>query len=100
MSQGGSVDWGEIIEQSVQEIPQMMAIGQGQSTQVASGSGVVATGPYASFATPYTPGAGIPPAGYGSVLAAQPITLASLLPWLAIGAIAWVAVSGNRKAGR
>lgn len=96
LSQGGSVDWGQIIEQSVQEIPQMMAIGQGSSTQVSSGAGVVATGPYASFATPYTPGAGIPPAGYGSVLAAPVSVFGSLLPWLAIGALAFM-LAGKGK---
>jgi len=39
-----------------------------------------APNPYSSFSTPYTPGYGIAPAGYGTYATVQ--TGGSILPWL------------------
>lgn len=60
------IDWGSIITQGIQETPQIIAVATGQPTNLSNRAGVVATGPYSSFATPMTPGYGIPQAGYSS----------------------------------
>lgn len=61
------IDWGSIIQQGVTETPQIIASVEGQPTSAKIGGNLVSTGPYASFATAYTPGATIPTAGYPSV---------------------------------
>ncbi len=63
----GQFDWNSIIQQGLQEVPQIIAVSSGQSSQVRTPQGVVATGPYSSFVTPNTPGYGVPPAGYLAV---------------------------------
>jgi len=55
---GGGIDWGSIVSQSIAEIPTVISAATGKSSQV--------RGPYGSFATGYTPGYGVPPAGYVS----------------------------------
>lgn len=49
------IDWTPIVSQSISEIPAITAAVAGRGS---------ATSPYASYATPYTPGYGIPAAGY------------------------------------
>lgn len=61
------VDWSSIITQGLTETPQIIASVEGQPTSARIGSNLVSTGPYASFATQYTPGATVPTAGYPSV---------------------------------
>ena len=82
---GGGVDWSSIFSQSISEVPQIISAVQGQPTSSRIGTSVVATGPYASFATQYTPGATVPQAGYPSVSLSA--TSNSLLPILLIGGV-------------
>jgi hypothetical protein len=69
------------VQQSVQEIPAIISTAKGGSSQIRNPYGTVATGPYGSFATPYTPGWGVPGAGYASV-GVQSGGLANFLPWI------------------
>lgn len=82
----GSIDWGSIISQGLTETPQMMAIASGQGTK----SGILQTSPYGSFATPYTPGYGIPGAGYPTTLATSATATPDWLLPLMIGGIALI----------
>ena len=50
-----SINWQPIVSQSIAEIPAITAAVSGRGT---------ATSPYASYSTPYTPGYGLPAAGY------------------------------------
>jgi hypothetical protein len=91
---GDGLDWSQIVNQSIQEIPQIMAVATQQPTAIKTAAGSVATGsPYASFATPYTPGYGLTPAGYASV----PVTtsLGQIWPWLLGGALLLMAFGGK-----
>jgi hypothetical protein len=88
LGQDGTIDWNAIIQQGLQEIPSVVAVSTGQSSNANSPYGSVATGPYASFATPYTPGAGVP-AGYsispttGQLVATGTLSAGgSIMPWL------------------
>lgn len=61
------IDWGDILQQGIQEVPSIIAVSSGQPTQIRNPYGTSQTGsPYGSFATPYTPGYGVPYAGYSS----------------------------------
>ena len=88
-----------LLEQSLQEIPQILAVTSGQASNVTTPAGNIVTGsPYASFATPYTPGATIPAAGYGSAVAVQSTgAFSSPFVWLAIGAFALFALHGRGR---
>jgi transglutaminase-like putative cysteine protease len=81
-----SIDWGSIITQSIQQVPQDIAVAEGQPTALKSPYGTVATGPYASFATAYTPGATIPQAGYTASLTSN----SWFLPLVILGLILMV----------
>jgi len=82
------VDWGSLISQTVQETPQIIAAAQGQSTMMRGPNGtVVSTGPYASFATPYTPGYASPQAGY-NLPSASGALFGTALPWILMGVVA------------
>lgn len=87
----GDFDWSSLLQQTVQETPQIIAAAQGTPTRSVLPSGAtVSTGsPYASFVTPYTPGYGAPAAGYplSTLNAASSSIFTSALPWLAIGAV-------------
>jgi hypothetical protein len=91
-----NVDWTQIIGQTIQEAPQLIAVSQGQSTAMRLPSGAtLSTGPYASFATPYTPGYAVPAAGYGvlgTTAAVSSSLFSSFLPWLLVGGLVLVAV--------
>jgi Transglutaminase-like superfamily len=67
MGQDG-VDWSQILQTTIQETPAIIAAAGGQPSLYRTPQGTqVATGPYASYVTPYTPGYGVPQAGYGPV---------------------------------
>lgn len=83
-----SVDWGSILTQSISETPQIIAAVQGAPTQRTAQGTVITGSPYASFATPYTPGYALPAAGYPSTLPSLSSNLfSSALPWLLFGAV-------------
>jgi hypothetical protein len=69
---GDDFSWGDIITQGLQETPQIIAAVQGQPSQLRNAYGSVQTGPYSSFATPYTPGYAMPGAGYTASVSATP----------------------------
>jgi hypothetical protein len=78
-----SIDYNTLLQQGLTEIPAIISTASGGSASATTPQGTVTTmpaNPYGSFATPYTPGYGIPPAGYGSVASLQ--TSGSILPWL------------------
>jgi len=86
-----------LISQSIAEIPSIIA--------AASGSGS-ATSPYGSFTTPYSPGYGLPQAGYlapGSpgypgypAVTGGGLAMSGIMPWLLIGGIALLFMSRHR----
>jgi hypothetical protein len=82
--------WTQIAQQAITEIPAIMSTAAGGSSAVSTPAGTVQTAPaspYSSFATPYTPGYGVPPAGYASPVAAS-VSSSSILPWLlGLGAV-------------
>lgn len=72
LGQGDGIDWTPIVSQSIAEIPSITAAVSGRGS---------ATSPYGSYTTPYTPGYGIPPAGYTAPgYGAAPTTGLSLSP--------------------
>lgn len=88
MGQDGGVDWTPIVSQSIAETPAIIAAVSGRGS---------ATSPYGSYATPYTPGYGIPQAGYvapGTYGAVQsPFGSASfsgMMPILMVGLFAFL----------
>lgn len=83
----GDIDWGAILTQTIQETPQIIAVASGQPTNLTNKAGVVATGPYSSFASPYTPGYGIPTAGYPTAGVSAYSSSGWILPVLALGAL-------------
>jgi len=94
---GSGIDWQPIVQQALTETPQIMAIATGQPTRITTpGGGSSATGPYSSFATPYTPGYGVPTAGYGLNYPSSSASLGSLFSnpmmiMLALGAVVLLA---------
>lgn len=88
------IDWGSVLQQGLTEVPAIMSTAAGGSSSVATPQGTVQTAPappnpFASFMTPYTPGYGIPPAGY-TTATVQASGLSNLLPWLLLAVGAWV----------
>ncbi len=81
-----SIDWSQILTAGIQQIPQDIAAASGQSSNLSNRYGTVATGPYASFATPFTPGALVPSAGYGTTasISASPWVMPVLIGLAAI----------------
>jgi hypothetical protein len=92
----GQTDYSGLVSQAIQEIPQIIAVETQQPSHVQTPQGTVATGsPYASFVTPYTPGYGIPQAGYGTGLQVQ--STGSIWPWvIGIGLILFASGRGRR----
>jgi hypothetical protein len=90
LGQDDGVDWSSLVSSTIQETPALIAAASGQPTKIQTPTGVVATGPYASFATPLTPGYGLPTAGYSSQLGLT--TSGSWLPWLLIGGVVLLAM--------
>jgi len=86
------IDWSSIITQGLQETPQIIAVATGQGSSLQNRGGSVTTGPYGSFATPYTPGAQIPYGGYSAATVSAPTWL-----WpVVIGLAALFLVKGGR----
>ena len=77
----GEIDWGDILSQSLSEVPTIISSVAGKPSSAQT--------PYGSFSTQYTPGYGIPPAGYQTQFAAVTTSgsLSSALssPWLWLG---------------
>jgi Transglutaminase-like superfamily len=85
----GQIDWGSILSQSITEVPTIISATSGRQSTT--------TSPYGSFSTQYTPGYGVPPAGYTApILAPSGFSMESLMPWLLIGGLILVA-SGRRS---
>jgi len=87
-----SADWAALISQGMTEIPAIMATAGGGGSLVTTPAGSVQTSPanpYGSFMTPYTPGYGVPYAGYGSQY--TPAAINPSFPWgwllLGVGAV-------------
>lgn len=83
---GMGQDWSAVLQQSLAETPAIIAAASGRGT---------ATSPYGSYTTPYTPGYGIPPAGYTAAypaattgLSLSPMTLMLLFGGFLIFALA------------
>lgn len=89
---GQDDDTDVLLSQALTEVPTIIAASQGTASSV--------TSPYGSFQTAYTPGAGIPQAGYGynvPPMAVSPFaSLGGMLPLLLIGGIALIALGGKR----
>lgn len=66
-----ATDWMPVIQQSIAETPAIIAAASGRGS---------AQSPYGSFQTPYTPGYGIPQAGYQGYPYATPTTGLSISP--------------------
>lgn len=89
----GSIDWGSILQTGLQETPALIAASSGQPIKFQTPTSVVATGPYASFASPLTPGYAGPQAGYPGVTSQLGLTTSgSWLPLLVIGGIVLLAM--------
>jgi len=85
---GSGIDWTGITTQILQETPQLVAVATGQPSSLRTSSGLVSTtgSPYASYATPYTPGATTAAGGY-SLQQMSSSLFSSALPWILIGAV-------------
>lgn len=81
------VDWSSILQTSIQETPALIAAASGSPSLIRTPSSTVATGPYASYATPYTPGYGTPAAGYGTPPTASLQADMPILLLLGLGAL-------------
>lgn len=80
----GGFDWSGFTSQILSETPAIISASTGQRSATQTPYGSFNTGPYSSFATPYTPGYGGAPAGYGLQAASSGI-FGAALPWLALG---------------
>ena len=85
------IDWGSIVQTGLQEVPSIIAVSSGAPTSIKNPYGTVQTGvpgsPYGSFATQYTPGYGVPYAGYSSPSAGT-AWLSQNWPILGLGLVA------------
>ncbi|HKM99463.1 MAG TPA: transglutaminase-like domain-containing protein [Candidatus Binataceae bacterium] len=89
-----SIDYNTLLQQGLTEIPAIMATASGGSASATTPQGTVQTAPnpYSSFVTPYTPGYGVPAAGYGTA-AVQ--TGGSILPWVIAAMLLALAMGGR-----
>lgn len=94
---GLGVDWGEIFTTTLQETPALIAAASGSPVNVRTPQSTVVTGsPYGSFATPYTPGYGVPSGGYG--YPAQPsASLSADMPILLLIGLGALLLMGGRR---
>lgn len=83
------IDWGSIVQQSIAEVPAIISTVQGKPVSMQLPAGSVSTGPYGSFVTPYTPGYGIPQAGYSArgTITVPGTTPSWLIPALLVGGV-------------
>ena len=85
---GGGIDWSSILQQGLAETPAIIAA----VNKVPSRT----TSPYGSFQTSYTPGYGIPPAGYSSPVAGGfGFSMGGMMPLLLIGGLILLATRGR-----
>jgi hypothetical protein len=91
----GGIDYNTLLQEGLTELPAIISTASGGVATSTTPQGTVSTAPnpYASFATPYSPGYGLPAAGYGS--SAMVATQGSILPWL-LGAAALVFLMARR----
>jgi transglutaminase-like putative cysteine protease len=81
-----------LIAQSVAELPAIMYASQGVPVSSSNVS------PYGTYTTGYTPGAGVPPAGYQIPQVSASLSSSSMLPLLLIGgAVLAVMMMGGKK---
>jgi hypothetical protein len=88
---GDGIDWGSIISQGLTQTPTLVAEASGQPVRVTGPGGVSfqtspTYNPYSSFMTPYSPGYGVPAAGYNYPLTSTTSGMDWIWP-LAIGAV-------------
>jgi len=95
MGQDG-FDWSSIISSTIQETPALIAAASGSPSLIRTPSSTVATGPYASYATPYTPGYQTPPAGYGYPASPSASLTADMPILLLLGLGALLLLGGRR----
>jgi hypothetical protein len=82
------IDWSGIITQGLQEAPILVGEATGTPTTGRFGTTAYTTGnPYASYMTPYSPGYGIPQAGYYNPSVSFMSSNQWLLPALIIGGV-------------
>lgn len=92
---GQAIDYNTLLQEGLTEIPAIIATAAGGSSSATTPQGTVQTAPappnpWNSFATPYTPGYGIPTAGYGSPGLSPGLSIQanSIWPWLlGLGAV-------------
>jgi hypothetical protein len=90
------LDWGSIVQTTIQETPALIAAASGSPSLIRTPSSTVATGPYASYATPYTPGYGTPAAGYGYP-STPSASLSADMPILLLIGLGALLLLGGRK---
>lgn len=92
----GDASTDALLAQALTETPALIAVASGGSSsynpQTGQNAVNAAPNPYSSFATPYTPGYGISPAGY---VTPPILTSPNILPLLLIGAVALFAMGGK-----
>ena len=83
------IDWGSILQQSVAEVPVIVSAAKGMPTR--------SVNPYGSFQTSYSPGYGIPPAGYSSPFSESGfgMSMGGMLPLLLVGGLLIFAMRGR-----
>jgi hypothetical protein len=90
------VDWSSLLTSTIQETPALIAAASGSPSLIKTPTGTVATGPYASYATPYTPGYGAQPAGYGYPTSPT-ASLSADMPMLLLIGLGALLLLGGRK---
>jgi hypothetical protein len=95
LGQDDGFNWQPILQQSIAEVPTIISAVAGKpSTQTGPYGSYSTSSPYGSFATPYTPGYGIPPAGYSSPIFGS--SMGNMLPLLLIGGLVLL-MAGRRS---
>ena len=94
----GSIDWGSILQTGITETPALIAASSGAPSLYKTPQGtLVQTGsPYGSFATPYTPGYGVPQAGYQYPTSPVSASLSADLPMLLLIGLGALLLLGRR----
>jgi Transglutaminase-like superfamily len=95
---GDGVDYNTLLQMGLTEIPAIISTAGGGSSSVSTPQGSVQTAPanpWGSFLTPYSPGYGVPPAGYGAPYGGS-IQTNSILPWLIGAGLLLLAFRGHR----
>jgi hypothetical protein len=96
---GSGIDYNTILQQGISEIPLIMSTASGGGGSATTPQGTVNTvpapqNPYSSWMTPYTPGYGVPQAGYGSPYSAT-VQSGSILPWIIGGGLLLMLMRGR-----